>query len=209
MVRFVSRDNAFFEGDQLAPELVAEASALGINVAGHRELDQVVRELQASTPALDLAAAEVVDIVEMPVAEEAESEAVLAVGATAPVSAPTTVVSPGTVPAESVAAHAAQQLSERLANAQKPFENLDMKVLGYVGYLGSATKAQLFNVLSQSGVSVDVAKNVAERLTIAGLIRDTGNHYLPGDLTAAELAAAAVEPELIALLTKTAQHDGH
>ena len=75
-------------------------------------------------------------------------------------------------------------------------------MLGYIAYLGSATKEQLFNLLSQSGMSAEVAKNVAERLRIAALIRDTGNHYLPNDMAASELAASAVEPEIIELLTK-------
>lgn len=206
-VRLVSRDNAFFEGDQFAPELVAEARARGINVAGYRELEHVVGELQANTPALDLATAEAAEIVEKPTVDEAESEAVVTIS-TSPVPPPTAVPAE-TVPAETVAAQAAQQLAELLASAQKPFENLDTKVLGYVGYLGGVSKTQLFTALSQSGVAIEVAKNVAERLTIAGLIRDTGNHYLPVDLAAAELAAAAVEPEIIELLTKTAQHNGH
>lgn len=205
-IRFVSRDNAFFEGDHFASELVAEAKTRGINVVGYRELEHVVRELQANTPALDLTTAETADFVEMPIVDEAEAE--IATVATSSATPPT-VVPTETVPAHTVAELAAKQLAERLSNAQKPFENLDARILGYVGYLGGASKAQFFEVMSQSGVPIEIAKNVAERLTIGGLIRDTGNHYLPGDLAAAELAAAAVEPEIIELLTKTAQHDGH
>lgn len=56
-VRFVSRDSkAFFKGNEFAPELVAEAAERGIAVAGHREVDDVVHELQTTTPAFDLAA---------------------------------------------------------------------------------------------------------------------------------------------------------
>jgi hypothetical protein len=205
-VMFVSRDNAFFDGDQFAPELVAEARARGISIAGYRELEHVVRELQANAPALDLAAAESAEIVEKPSAEETQGEAI-ATGSTSPVTPPT-AVSAETLPAESVVALAAEQLAERLSSAQKPFQDLDTKVLGYVGFLGSATKTELFTALSQSGVAIEIARNVAERLVIAGLIRDTGNHYLPVDLAAADLAAAVVEPEMIELLTKTAHHDG-
>jgi hypothetical protein len=202
-VRFVSRDNAFFEGDKFARELAAEASARGINVAGCRELDEILRELQANTPALDLAAAEAFNIVESPVRGEADPE-VVQVAATAGVSGSAPLARPDAepLPAASVATRAAQELSGMLIKAQKPFENLDRKLLGYVAYLGNAGKTQLFDLLSQSGISIELAKNVAERLTIAGLIRDTGNHYLPVDPHTAELAAAAVEPEIIELLTK-------
>jgi hypothetical protein len=61
-------------------------------------------------------------------------------------------------------------------------------------------KHQLFDMLLQSGVSTDIARNVADRLVIAGLITDTGNHYLPRNKEAGELAAKSIEPELIKLL---------
>jgi hypothetical protein len=205
-VRFVSRDSkAFFDGDRIAPELVAEATARGINILGCKELEQVLCELQANTPTLDLVAVEALDIVEKAVDREAGAELAVQVAAvgSGSVRAPVSAAQTESLPAESVAPLAAQELSALLAQAQKPFENLDRKVLGYVAYLGSASKEQLFNLLSQSGVSIEVAKNVAERLIISGLIRDTGNHYLPGDPGTAELAAGATEPEIIELLTKT------
>jgi hypothetical protein len=80
------------------------------------------------------------------------------------------------------------------------FKDLDTKILGYVGYLETPSKDQLFNLLSRSGVSIEIARNAAERLAIAGLITDTGNHYLPGNKEATGLAAASIEPEIIKLL---------
>jgi hypothetical protein len=201
-VLFISRDSkAFFDGTEFASDLRDEASACGITIAGYRELDQIIRELQASTPTLDLAADEALDAVERQAVAETEvlvQMAAAAGSARAPISAPQAA----SLATNGAAGRADRDLSALLSHAQKPFENLDKKVLGYVAYLGTGTKVQLFTLLTQSGVSVEAAKNVAERLVIAGLIRDTGNHYLPSDLAAAELAAAAVEPEIIDLLTK-------
>lgn len=87
-----------------------------------------------------------------------------------------------------------------LAGAREPFKNLDTKVLGYVSYLGAPSKDQLFALLSKSGVSGEIAKNVTERLVIAGIIMDTGNHYLSRNKEASDLAATSVEPEIIQLL---------
>jgi len=87
-----------------------------------------------------------------------------------------------------------------LAEVREPFKNLDTKILGYVAYLGAPSKDQLFTLLSKSGVSDKIAKNVMERLTIAGVITDTGNHYLSRNKAASEMAANSVEPEIIQLL---------
>ena len=42
----------------------------------------------------------------------------------------------------------------RLFNAQKPFENLDMKVLGYVGYLGGARSKRSSSMCCPGLVSI-------------------------------------------------------
>lgn len=93
-----------------------------------------------------------------------------------------------------------RKLSVVLSEAQEQFRDLDGKILGYVAYLGSPTKDQLFDLLSRSGISVESAKNVAERLAIAGVITDTGNHYLVAKKDAGELAANLVEAGIIKLL---------
>jgi hypothetical protein len=92
------------------------------------------------------------------------------------------------------------QLEVVLAGVQDRFKTLDAKILGYVSYLGSPSKDQLFGLLSREGVPAEIARNVAERLAIAGIITDTGNHYLSGNKEAGELAAALVEPDIIKLL---------
>lgn len=80
------------------------------------------------------------------------------------------------------------------------FKDLDTRILGYVGYLGTPSKEQLFTILSKSGIPVETAKNVTERLVIAGIIMDTGNHYFSRNKEASDLAATWVEPEIIQLL---------
>jgi hypothetical protein len=199
-VHFVSRDGkAFFEGDEFAKELIEEASERGIAISGYRDLEQVVRELQANTSTLDLSAAEALEVVERQ-ADDSDSDSVISASSAATAS---TQFSLPTLESTSVPSDRTdQKLTELLTQAQVTFADLDRKVLGYISYLGGVSKPELFDLLSQSGMSTEVARNVADRLTIAGLVRDTGNHYLPNDTPAAQLAAAATEPEIIALLRK-------
>jgi hypothetical protein len=204
-VYLVSRDGrAFFDGDRFAQELIDEAGARGLTITGYKELNRALQEIQADTPALDLSAVEAIDLVESDAEYDMATEASLPMSAIPAVSMlPRLPTSEKTsVPLEAGENEAEQDLSALLASAQKPFEKLDAKVLGYIAYLGTPTKTELFNLLSLSSVPLDWAKNVAERLAIAGVIRDTGNHYLVKDRTVAELAAAAMEPEIIKLLKK-------
>lgn len=92
------------------------------------------------------------------------------------------------------------ELELALAPAREQFNDLELKILGFVGYLGTPTKDQLFALLSKSGVPVKTTKNVTERLVIAGILADTGNHYLSRNKQASNLAAASVETEIIQLL---------
>jgi hypothetical protein len=87
-----------------------------------------------------------------------------------------------------------------LADVREQFKDLDAKILGYVGYLGTPSKDQLFALLAKSGISVELAKNATERLAIAGVITETGNHYLSKNKGASELAANSIESEIIKLL---------
>ena len=79
-------------------------------------------------------------------------------------------------------------------------EGLDAKLLGFVSYLGDPSKEQLFDLLGRAGVKEELAKNTAEKLVIAGVIVDTGHHYLVKDKDAGEAAAILVESEIIKLL---------
>lgn len=95
---------------------------------------------------------------------------------------------------------APDQLGVMLANSAAQFRDLETKVLGYVGVYSPLSKEQLLALLSREGVAADAAENTAGRLVLAQLIRDTGNHYLPANKEACELAAATIEPDLIKML---------
>jgi hypothetical protein len=202
-VRLVSRDvPAFFVGEQLAPDLVVEARDLGITVTGynvkdHKSLVPLLQDLKAAHPLLDFSTSE---------AFELEEPAQMGIGAVA-AALLHVPAAPGREPSAESAEPGAREVQEvhlRLAEAQAAFKDLDLKILGYVSYLGTPGKEQLFRLLSQSqsGCPVDAARNVVERLVITGFVRDTGNHYLPADRRIGEIAAAAVEAEIIALLAK-------
>lgn len=94
---------------------------------------------------------------------------------------------------------ASGELEELLAVQTRPFVLLDIKVLGFVSYLRSTGKQTVIDLLVQSGVVVEAARNALERLALAGLITDTGHNYLAVQGRQAEMAAQLVEPEMIKL----------
>jgi predicted nucleic acid-binding protein len=97
-------------------------------------------------------------------------------------------------------------LAAELDQALAPFKDHDRRVLGYVAYLGTPTKDQLFEMLGRSGIPPEIAKNTTERLVIARLLQDTGHHYLVFDRRLAQTAAAAVESDIIKLLAEASTH---
>jgi hypothetical protein len=197
-VWFVSRDDkAFFEGDAFHPGLIAEARERGINVVGYRDIDRVVDELRKKNPSLDLAALEGQDLAEQ------TPEPVEVVVPPAPIPQPAEAADRVQPPTGDVT-----EVARKLSEAQKRFDGLDLKVLAYIAYLDSATKADLFGALADANVAPDMAKNVAERLAINGFVRDTGNHYLVIDRVIGELVAPTVETEIITWLKKYRELDG-
>lgn len=196
-VRLISKDKAFFDGDALHPDLVEEARARSITVIGYKDLERLVEELTKENPALDLVALEAQDLVEQ--ALEPTDE----------------VAPPAPAPRPTAAAVHEQPLvgdvagvARKLSEAQKRFDRLDLKVLGYIAYFDSASKGELFSALADAGIASDVARNVADRLALNGFVRDTGNHYLLADRTIGEFVAPTVEAEIIAWLEKKRKRDG-
>jgi hypothetical protein len=76
---------------------------------------------------------------------------------------------------------------------------LDVKALGFVGFLERAGKQQAVDLLVQSGATADAARNALERLALAGLIRDTGHNYLAIKSELLEKAVQQAEAEMIEL----------
>ena len=165
-VRFVSRDDkAFFEENAFHPGLIAEARMRGINVVGYRDIERVVDELREAIPSLDLATLEAHDLAEQAV--EPTEDVVP--------SAPTPRVGEAADGLQPPAGDVAEVV-RHVCEAQKRFDGLDVKVLAYIAYFDSASKADLFSALADAHVSSEVVRNVAERLALTGLVRDTGNH---------------------------------
>ena len=202
-VRFVSRDNkAFFSGENLAQELIDEARAKGIRVVGYQNVDNLVRDLRTENPS-DLAAVEAQD--------QMESVTVVPQGAAAAIfgHAPIVVVSNSAASTEVESVGDIQGVSSQLADARKRFDDIELKVFAYIAYLDPAGQDQLFQLLSEVQIPPAMAKNMAERLVMYGLVRDVGNHYLVVDRALADMVAPSVEDEIIALLDKSAGGHGN
>lgn len=120
----------------------------------------------------------------------------VAAGDTGPVVAP---VLPGGIKQNAPEVPAEADDFDIVGPAQVFFHQLEQKALGFVSYLGRAGKQEAIDLLVQSGEAVDAARNVLERLALAGMIRDTGNNYLRMDGVHAQRAAELVEAEMIKL----------
>jgi hypothetical protein len=93
-------------------------------------------------------------------------------------------------------------LATALSKALDGFRDHERKVFGFIAHFGGPAKEELWGLLSRAGMIPQVAKNAAERLTFAGVIQDTGNHYLAVDRQLAQLAIASVEEDIIRLLNQ-------
>jgi hypothetical protein len=94
----------------------------------------------------------------------------------------------------------AEPLAAALSLALDAFRDHERKVLGFIAHFGTPAKEELWGLLSRAGITPEVAKNAAERLVLAGIIQDTGNHFLVIDRQLAPLAIASVEEDIIKLL---------
>lgn len=199
-VHYISRDKkAFFTDNAFSQDLVDEAKTRQIDVAGYLSVHELVSEMQRRHQLRDLSAFDPLDAIDDENANDL-SEPI----ARAPIPAVSTVAGrPDAHPADGTLSDIGA-LRGRLAEARKSFDGLEMKVLGFIAYLGSLDKKQALEVLSQASVPSDRARNIIDRLTIVGLIRDTGHHYLVPDRKVADIASAEVEGEIIALLSKGA-----
>jgi len=203
-IRLVSRDGkAFFIGENLADELSEDAQAKEIKVRAYKNIEDLVRDLQAENPALNMATTDAYDVADTEV--EAPDDG--ATGAPASVPAATGADQPAWGLAMAVGD--IQEVGRRLAEARRRFDELELKVLAYIAYLDSAGHDQLFRLLNQGKIPTDMARNIVERLVIGGFVRDIGSHYLVADRTVAEIVAPTVENEIIDLLARDSGDHGH
>jgi hypothetical protein len=70
------------------------------------------------------------------------------------------------------------------------FENVALIVLGINEALDAPDKETLFGQLEFAGVNRAIAEHEAITLVLSGVLKDTGNHFIPTDKAQAELALA-------------------
>jgi hypothetical protein len=194
-VLFVSRDEVgFFDNGALAASLEKEAKALGLVLMAfsttiERGLKPLVEAMKARFS--DLAAMGPDD---MPMGDHPMVQAFMKAERVAPV-----------LPLDKADAAPQQaivdpsEMEALLAAHTRHLGLIDIKALGFVGFLEQTGKKSVINLLVESGVAADAARNALERLSLAGLIRDTGHNYLAvaGDLL--NKAIQQAEPDMIAL----------
>jgi hypothetical protein len=120
-----------------------------------------------------------------------------------PQPAATPPAAPASTPAPASAQGSAaggSPLESLLAASLSTSREVDRKILGIVGYLGQVSKRELDEVMTIVHIDAEFGRNAAQRLVLAQLIHDTGNHYLPRDSTACDLAATEVEDLMIELV---------
>lgn len=194
-VMLLSRDEAaFFDGQALARSLQKEAEEHGLlltayNTKKDETLWPLVNALKERFGDIAASAASDLPMDDHPIIQAyMQSERITPVLPKDPAEdAPQTVVV------------AAGEFEEWFSAQTRSFALLDVKALGFVSYLGSTGKQAVIDLLVQSGIAAEAARNGLERLALAGLIRDTGHNYLAVEGRQADMAAQQVEPEMIKL----------
>jgi hypothetical protein len=193
-VLFVTRDEVgFFDNGVLAASLAKEAAAKGLMLTAYG-----TTEAKGVTPLVEALKARFADLAamrttDMLIGDHPLVQAYMKFERAAPVLplAPAEVV-----PQEEIEPG---ELDALLAAHTRHLSLIDVKALGFVGFLSQTGKQQAIDLLVQSGVAADAARNALERLALAGLIKDTGRNYLAvqGDLLS--MAVQQAEAEMIEL----------
>jgi hypothetical protein len=198
-VIFVSKDlKAFFRDGEFDPDLAKEAEAKGlrlivVNTSKTQNVNEVVELLKAR----------IGDVESLRLGElRLDDHPLVAGGGTAVDPLVEPALRPVLVDAgdAEAAPEEAGGLEDALHMLSDQFGPLEKMAFGFVSYLKRSGKRQIVDLLVQAGANADAARNVLERLALAGLIRDTGNNYLASDGRAAEKAAELMEPEMIRLM---------
>lgn len=193
-VLFVTRDEVgFFEHGVLATSLAKEAAAKGLMLTAYSTTDA-----KGVTPLLDALKARFADLAvmrttDMLMGDHPLVQAYMKVERATPV----LPVAPAEVVPQAVIE--VGELEELLAARTRHLGLIDVKALGFVGFLNQTGKQQAIDLLVQSGVAADAARNALERLALAGLIRDTGHNYLAVQGGLLNMAMQQAEAEMIKL----------
>lgn len=193
-VMFVTRDEVgFFENGVLAPSLAKEAVAKGLKLTAFR-----TTEANGVSPVVDALKARFADLASMRTTDVLMGDHPIVqaymrnerAAPVLPVQAAEVVPQPEVQPGE---------LEALLTARTRHLILLDIKALGFVGFLDRAGKQQAINLLVQSGATEDAARNALERLALTGMIRDTGYNYLAVKSELLEKAVQQAEAEMIKL----------
>ncbi len=191
---FASRDmRAFYRDRKFDEALLKEAADRDLLVT---PVDCGTEDLHAAVSLLKerLAAAKALQQGDLRLG--AETNEPVAAGEAGPVVVP---VLPGDIKQNAPEVTAEADDFDIVGPARVFFRPLEQKALGFVSYLGRAGKQEAIDLLVQSGAAVDAARNVLERLALAGMIRDTGNNYLRIEGVHAQRAGELIEEEVIKL----------
>ena len=208
-VRILTRDKAFYDGEKsnkLAPSIVAEAEALDIVLKAYSGKDEsgkdnvnrpifaLIEDLCAEHKHVDLARLKPFELSEHPLRISPIAAVPIALPAVTYQAMASSDNEDASLPAAEI------ELSRLLTNSREQFWAFETKVLGIVAFLNGGNKEDLYALLEKIGIDLTTAKNVCDRLALAGLIQDTGNNYLPVQGRVTEIAAELVEGEVIHLM---------
>jgi hypothetical protein len=79
---------------------------------------------------------------------------------------------------------------------------LEVRILGYINWFDPVSKEDLYKLLAAKGYHDSIVENTAQRLTHAGIIRDTGHHYLPDNIDLCEEAAQQIMNEILEMVSQ-------
>jgi hypothetical protein len=191
---FLSRDKtAFFVKQSLAPNLAADAAERGIIISpviGQDDLlEKAVGMLRERFADFDALMPEEPQLISHPLVTVSRG----------PANAEPLLPSNKTLESLELPSTDGprESLDLMLTRALAPLRANDLQALGFVSFLGSTPKGAVTKMLEAIGMNAAEAKNALERLTLAGLIQDTGHHFLAIDSELSRTSAAYAEASVI------------
>lgn len=98
-----------------------------------------------------------------------------------------------------------ENLEDFLAEVNSIETDLSKKIMGYTKWFAPLEKTKLEDLLIKKGFSSQQIEANAQRLVTAGIIKDTGYHYLPENNNLYQEASNAVMSEVLKIIDE----DGH
>ena len=82
-------------------------------------------------------------------------------------------------------------------------ENTDLEIwiLGLIKWFDPMSKEDLYKLLADKGFNNDIVENTAQHLVYSGIIKDTGNHYLPVNMSICTQAADLIIADIMKIIS--------